>query len=251
MRNAVLGLTFALGLLAPGACRADVIYQYVTDQPSYAAAVGQTVPVNVLLQETVTGGSTSLMSQTSGLFSYAFYAHQTQGASSGESVIQSYTSAAPFSGAGGSSTPATLPPNSFDFNGNQAIPTSSGPIGALVSANVRQVLLGTLLVKVGTPTTFTLQSALTDPGDAAFAGGDGNTFTLPGTAPYDLDMGGTQTGSAGTVSFKGTDLASLTFTVQPAVAGVPEPSSLAVALVAAWGMGAVGAWRRWRGRAKR
>jgi hypothetical protein len=238
-------VALAVGLLLPAAARATIAYQYVTDMQSYtASAAGNSVAVQIILQETVTGNDTSLLTRTNGLFSYAYYATQTAGAGTGQSTISSYASAAPFTGNSLTSSPGSLPPNSFDFNGNQPVPTTSGPTGNVTSAGVRQILLGTLTIKAGTTTTFTLSSALRDPGDAIFAGTDGNTLTLPSNGPYDLDKGGTQTGQAGTVTFNGTDLLSYTFTVGVAV---PEPGSLTLALLAASGT-AVVAWRRRRSR---
>jgi hypothetical protein len=242
MRNAALAL--ALSLLAPAVTRASITYQYVTDQTSYSAAAGNLVSVSIFLQETVTGSSQSLLTQTPGLFSYAYYVTQTGGPSAGQSTIGSYTSAAPFTGSHFSSSSGSLPPNSFDFAALPPTGSTSGPTGSVTGQGVRQILLGTLTINAGATTQFTLQSVTHSPGDSAAAGADGNTLTFPNNPGqfYDLDLGGTQNGSAGTVTFNGADALTYTFTVGPSV---PEPGSLTLALVAAAGTAAA-AWRRRR-----
>src|SRR4051812_16238020 len=48
--------------------RADVSYRYITDQASYTGAAGTIVPVKLILQETVTGTSTSKVFADGGIF---------------------------------------------------------------------------------------------------------------------------------------------------------------------------------------
>jgi hypothetical protein len=63
MRSIRLGLTIALwALLTCGTARADFMYQFAFDQANYNVAPGGTVDVQVFLQETVSGGSTSRLS---------------------------------------------------------------------------------------------------------------------------------------------------------------------------------------------
>lgn len=210
----------ALLLSGPAASRADIIYQYVTDQTAYSGS--GSVSVNVFLQETVTGASTSLLNQTQGLLGYGFYIKQTGGPSSGQSLLGSVTSQAPWTAFPTQSSPIDLPPNSIDYFNAQTLPTTPTTTGTIVAPGVRRILLGSVSVSAGALTTFTLQSLTHSPGLSANAGADGNTLTLPTSGSYDLDLGGTQSGSAGSQTFIGADAASSTFTV----AAVPEPASV-------------------------
>ena len=59
----------ALAMLT-GRVRADVIYNFVTDQATYEVTPGGTVSVDVYLQETLVGGSSSELVAQDGLFSF-------------------------------------------------------------------------------------------------------------------------------------------------------------------------------------
>ncbi len=56
-------------VVAAGHASASVTYRFITSQASYAAAPGGMVTISVLLEETVTGTSTSVLSAQNGLFS--------------------------------------------------------------------------------------------------------------------------------------------------------------------------------------
>jgi hypothetical protein len=186
------------------------------------------------------------------LNSYAFYITQSGGPTTGQSLITSnssnYASASPFTAFFTFSSPSSLPANSFDVAATQSPSATTGPTGTPLAGNpnVRQILLGTVTLTYGEATTFTLESITQSPGDSSAAGTDGNTLTLPAVPgqTYDLDLGGTQSGGAGAVSFTGADLATYTFTVT----ATPEPSSLLLAAVGSGSGLALAAWRRWRNR---
>src|SRR5262245_43139628 len=67
MRKVLFALACWATLSQAGA-RADVSYRYITDKTSYTGNVGDKVAVQLLLQETVTGTSTSLIFKDGGLF---------------------------------------------------------------------------------------------------------------------------------------------------------------------------------------
>jgi hypothetical protein len=59
--------------LSPIAAHGAISYSYVTDQSAYTAAnAGDPVTVQVFLKETLTSGSTSLITSDTGLYSYGF-----------------------------------------------------------------------------------------------------------------------------------------------------------------------------------
>ena len=67
MRKVLFSLAcwLTLGLASS---QASVDYRYIADQTSYAGLPGTLVTVNLYLQETVTGASTSLIFKEGGLF---------------------------------------------------------------------------------------------------------------------------------------------------------------------------------------
>src|SRR4051794_5721502 len=70
MRKVLFSLAcwLTLGLASS---QASVDYRYIADQTSYAGLPGTLVTVNLYLQETVTGASTSLIFKEGGLFGAA------------------------------------------------------------------------------------------------------------------------------------------------------------------------------------
>jgi hypothetical protein len=68
---------------------ASVIYNYVTDQPSYTVAQGGQATVIVYLQETLSGGSSSIINAYSGLEGAGFAATETGSTASNASALTS------------------------------------------------------------------------------------------------------------------------------------------------------------------
>jgi hypothetical protein len=234
-RTSLFGACLVLALLAAGPARAGLIYQYVTDQSAYGGFPGQVVNVNVFLQETVTAPSTSLLASEGGLFSGGFY------------VVEQGNPTNPATIIGLKQNPAFVGDLSSAFNARQArlledaLFNTSGVTGT-VKGNVTDILLGTLTVKLGGQTTsFLVEPYKFAPKSFGGTGLDGNTLTFLNGFDLDVTNNG---GLPPPVTFTGADAAPpFTFT-----AAVPEPGTLALALVAAAGVGTVRGWRRWRRR---
>jgi hypothetical protein len=245
MNRFVLITAVALSLGLPSVGRASITFQYVTDATDYNAATGN-VTVQVIMQETVTGSSTSLSQSVAGTFSYGMYV-QGNSSASGQSTISQYTSNTAFNTNPKSSTNLS---NGVDFTASQPTGTTSGQKFQAVGNGVFQLVVGTLTIAVGNQTTFTLTSLnnsnFTDPGNNPLVNTD-TAFTLPSGKgqQYDLDKGGTQNGSAGSFTFTGNNAGIWTFTVE--AAATPEPGSMALCGLAAVGGGVAG-YRRWRAR---
>jgi hypothetical protein len=238
-KSSVFGACLALALLS-GSARASVsyTYEYVTDQSTYSGAVGSTVTVSVLLQETAaTGVNSSLINSENGMFSGAFYAVQSNSPSN-PATITGVNKNSAFDGFLNS-----------QFNATQArlaetenIQDTSG-VGGKQNGNITTVTIGTISIAVGaSDTTYTVESYKFAPKTFGGSGVDGNTLTF--NNGYDLDVvNGT---AAGGITYTGADFfngsTAFSFTVTSAT---PEPSSLVLGAVAASGL-ALGAWRRWR-----
>lgn len=69
MQCVITNMLGAAVLLVPLAAQAEVKFSFVTDQSVYSAGPSQRVPVQIFLQETISGGDTSLLGAESGLFS--------------------------------------------------------------------------------------------------------------------------------------------------------------------------------------
>jgi len=215
--------------------RADVTYRYVTDQANYTGAVGAVVPVQLLLQEVVTGTSQSIIFKDGGLFGAGVMVNSPSGALFGSTSttndfkISPNTQGTPngFSGP----PPGLSAPTITDFSPVPAVATKAGLI---INADVgtgpnftaggpgtRTVLLGTINVKIGAaPATLTITPY----------GGTSNTITQAGT---DLDFG-TQAVNGYTGAASNT-AGNFSFTVG---AVIPEPSSMALCglVLVAWAM---------------
>jgi len=219
--------------------RADVTYRYVTDQANYTGAVGAIVPVQLLLQEIVTGTSTSKIFADSGLFGAGVMVNSPSGALFGSTATTNDFKISPniANTPNGFSGPTGSAPTITDFSPVPAVATKAGLI---VNADVgtgpqftsggaatRNILLGTINVKIGsTPTTLTVTPY----------GGTSNTITQAGT---DLDFG-TQAAN-GYTGAATNPLGNFSFTVG---AAIPEPSSMALCGLIASGMSYAGYRRR-------
>lgn len=220
--------------------RADVSYRYVADKSAYlGAAVGDIVPVQLFLQETVTGTSTSLIFRDNGLFGAAVKVNSPGGVIWGTNGDFKITGNQAFSPAGfGNSTgtagatvvdqvPATATQSGLIINADIAGTAAPGPKVASGGPGINMILLGTLNVKVGaTPESMTVTPY----------GGSFNTITQVGAD--DLDFGTQQVN--GYTGASNNPLGNFSFTV----AVVPEPSSMALCGLVACGMSYAGYRRR-------
>lgn len=232
IRIPVLACVVALGCFAVGKAQASVYFSYVTDAPSYSAAVGSVVPVNIYLQESLTSSSPSFINANGGVIGAgaAVNVVGTTGGSAasipGLSNPSNYLTG-PFVAAGTFAYgPNTIyynqgTGNNFEFD---AVP--SGATSITSNGVVGKMLLGTLSITVGSgTTTYDLTSLMNDTingGNSAMGQSDGNTYVAdpnPG--------GGTDIDAINNGTVFGADQASATvFTVSPTV--VPEPASLSL-----------------------
>jgi hypothetical protein len=187
---------------------ATVSYRYMTDTPAVTLAPLQTAGVNVFLEETVSGGSTSLLAAEHGIVGAGF---QTTGFSNlaHPSSVQSITSnAAAFSGP--ASTGTTGANNLFLMEAVN-FPDAIGALGS-ATGGITRVLLGTIHIQAGADAGRTMFS---------LAGYQDNTLTF--TSGYDLDVSqGTAPAYTGT-SFNVPPTPDFSVTVI-----LPEPGSLAL-----------------------
>jgi hypothetical protein len=219
--------------------RADVSYRYITDKPIYEGNLGDKIPVQLLLQETVTGTSVSKIVADGGVFGAGVILNSPGGAIFGQTI-------------------AGVPVNDFKIAPNIALnpagfgfgnpvgpsqvdqtPANKNQSGLIVNAeigqgplpvgtgNAKTILIGTVNVVVGaTPTTFTV---------TRYTGG-ANTITMTAT---DLDFG-TQAAN-GYIGTSNNPLGDFSFTVGQVI---PEPSSMALCGLIACGMSYAGYRRR-------
>jgi hypothetical protein len=243
MRKWVLGATALAGLWgAAQSAQASVLYSYVTDASSYEAPpYGPIVPVNIYLQETLTGGSSSFIAANGGLFSSGAAVNEV--GVSGGTASQIPTNPSPrfaFSGftptmKGEQQVYTNQPTNANNLEFYATI-GGAGVQGPLMPDANGRILLGTLNIMIGTgQTTFALTSLHNDTIDNSNSElGQSDTNTITDHSGYDLDAGfpGLYTGA--------NDAPATLFTV--GLAPVPEPTSLAI-----FGAGAIGLlWRRRR-----
>ena len=247
MRSRLLSIgsfvCLAAGLSAPAG--ASVIYSYVTDASSYTgASAGSIVPVNIYLQETLTGSSTSYVSANGGMTGAGagFNVTGTTGGTAAQFAAGSFTFAPSFGG-----------PQTADYNqgsGNN-LEFSEGivPGAATVmpGANGR-ILLGTLNVTAGSgKTSYILTSLNNDTinssaqfpnGNSLLGQSNGNTTTQnPPPFGSDLDL------SPSSGAYTGANASPGDVITVSGGSTVPEPASLAV-----FGVGAMGLLARRRRR---
>jgi hypothetical protein len=231
------GLALSLAALAcsASAARASISYQYVASQTNLSLANGQSQTVNIYLQETLTGSSTSYIYQQAGLLG-AGYQIQLQ---SGTATISSQTTAtgtgATFGTGGNSST--TGPVTVGGLQTWKVSETTNGSVGAL--GGITQTGGGLILLGTETFTGGTTASVFT-----LGARSGNNTLTFNGNVNLDVSQTGSGTDSQNNPipAFTGAG-GGLTFTINVAPPAVPEPSSILLCGFAAGGMG-FGAWRR-------
>lgn len=217
--------------------RADVSYRYITDKTSYTGNVGDKIPVQLLLQETVTGTSTSKIVADGGLFGAGVILNSPGGAIFGSTATTNDFKISPNillnpAGFGVGSPPAATQLDQTPFTATKAglivnADIGQGPNFPSGGAGVRTILLGTVNVVVGAATSSLTVTPYT---------GSSNTITMVGT---DLDFG---TQAANGYTGASTPIGGLySFTVGQAI---PEPSSMALCGLIAAGMGYAGYRRR-------
>jgi hypothetical protein len=241
---------FGLLVLGVGPARAAISYQYITDQQSYSAtAAGQSITVYFFLQEQGATPSSGIINGDGGLFGAGFVATQTKvdGGTSGAtftvgSLAQNKNDPAAGTPPGfGSAGLYSYKPNTATQQGGletintQTIAPLTTNISSINGTNLTSTIANAIYLgsvtavagAAGTTTTFTVTSYKT------FNHVDGNTLT--NNTGFDLDV------NSSNPAYTGADNNPFTFTIT--VAGVPEPSSLALCGIVAIG-GAFGAWRR-------
>lgn len=196
--------TFCM-IVAGSRAPAAIVYSYETDAATYDISSGSAT-VDVYLRETLTDGSTSLITADNGLFGYGFSVARSSGSGAVFSTITSNTTAF------GGLVTSQLTTSSASISSSVSLSSSNGPVpdgeGLLFLARVTLALdtLGT------SPTTFTLRR-YNDIG--------GNTGTYSSFYDLDFDSNDPQfTGATGPA----------TFTV------VPEPAALTLLGIGAAGL---------------
>ncbi|HET6247310.1 MAG TPA: PEP-CTERM sorting domain-containing protein [Tepidisphaeraceae bacterium] len=233
---AALGIVFINGAVSYGA----VSYSYVTDSPTYSAnAAGQSLTVKVYLDETLTAGSTSLLTEGSpnGLVGAGFYAVETGGSGAAISAITANANSSTATTDPGFNVAGSAPTVSSSVAGDgsaarllESDNSFPGPTG-LPTAFGRQVFLGTLNIlsgPSGSTTTYTLKTYVNAPTSLGGSAQDSNTVTYEFN---DLDV--TNNGGSPPPAYTGADSGPFqTF----AVTTTPEPSSLMLGGLAVGGL---------------
>ena len=240
MRRFLFLIALALAVSAPATARASITYQYVSDQTSYNVNVGSTITVNLYIQETLTGGSTSLIVQDGGMFAAAIGVNRSTGTAAANITAIKENTGAPWT-----SGSFAFGADNFTAGTAQLGVQSPGFLGTASNINpdsTGKILIGTLTITgaaAGT-NTFNLTQYNT---------GGGNTVTAGALNPtsgsaFDLDFTNNQSPATGGVpagTYSGANDNPFSFTV--VVAAVPEPSSMMLCGLAVVG-GAYSVYRR-------
>jgi hypothetical protein len=252
-----------LYLAAP--LHAAVMYQYITDQPNYVASgPGATVTVNLYLQEVIAIGDTSLIVANHGMGGAGVVDQRVSFVGATPTTITTLTPNTSPIGIGGGfgmnpGTTSNVDAASLSAALNVLVP--AGTLQGPVPDAMGRIRLGTETLTAGSAgsvTTFRVESFFNNINNpptnplAAGAGPMGNTVTLA-LAPsfFSLDLDFTNNDGTGGATYTGANQTINLFTVtvpQQGPVAVPEPATLTLWAVAAWGTGLAGAWRRWRRR---
>jgi len=245
MRKVLLSLAcwISVGLAST---QASVDYRYIADQTSYAGNVGSLVTVNLYLQETVTGASTSLIFKEGGLFGAATVVTRINTGNAtifGSSLVSNdfkiLPNTAPSPNGFGptptivSQAPATNSQSGLIVNADVPGNGADGPKFSSGGPGVRTVLLGTLNITVGSKTTTFAVSDYGPTNATVTQLGtdlDATSLGLPGQPP--AHFGASDPINVGGLFF---------FRV---VNAIPEPTSMALCGLLACGMSYAGYRRR-------
>ena len=240
MRRFLFLIALALAVSAPATARASITYQYVSDQTSYNVNVGSTITVNLYIQETLTGGSTSLIVQDGGMFAAAIGVNRSTGTAAANITAIKENTGAPWT-----SGSFAFGADNFTAGTAQLGVQSPGFLGTASNINpdsTGKILIGTLTITgaaAGT-NTFNLTQYNTGGGNTVTAGASNPTS---GSA-FDLDFTNNNspaTGGQPPATYSGANDNPFSFTV--VVAAVPEPSSMVLCGLAVVG-GAYSVYRR-------
>jgi hypothetical protein len=236
-------------LAAPS--RADIVYQYVTDQSNYTVSAGATFTVNLYLKEFLSSGDTSFITAESGMLGAGV---GIQRSGSGPTIITAIKVNDSTIGSGGGFGSNTFPFDQTNVNSNGrdaaliesiAAGTPQGPTPDAQG----MILLGTATLKAGaagTTTTFTITSFANSSNTLAQNFGEGNTVTVglysASGKPFDLDSTDNKFNGGG-ATYMGANDTINRFTVTVPV--VPEPGSLILGGAAALVMGLIVVRLRW------
>jgi hypothetical protein len=254
MRKFSMSFAVVVSALMPMAAQASVSYSYVVGPTAgggvsnnFTVAAAGNLTLNVYLQETLTGSSTSLIIADGGMNAAAVGLYKGTNSGNGASTFVSSTA----------NLSSPWPTGSFRFGADSgnATPTQqsigvSSPNNLGTASNVNPdanglILIGTVTISVanGAATQFNLLN-YPPPGSS---GSNGNTITsgVSSFGPLDLDFTNNSDVSPGSAIYTGTidNAATEFFTVQVAV---PEPSSMLLVGLCTAAMGYVGYRRRMR-----
>jgi len=239
----ILAFTLLALIATATTAKAAISYQYVTSVVGSsggtftATQAGQSITVNIYLQETLTAGSSSLITANGGLGGFGLQLKTTSG--SGTTI----NSAPTFNSAFNGPAPEYNPSGSATTQSYLAAasPSAGVQLGSGTGAGANEILLVSTTLTAGaagTTTVFQLQNG-------GFYGA-GETTTQNGD--FDLDSTNNQSGNGlitGGATYTGaaTPIGGYyTFTVT--VAAVPEPSSVILTGLAFAGLAFVGYRRR-------
>ena len=205
-----------LGLAGLGQRPADgsVVFRYVADTPANTkAASGTQVPVNVYLQEILSGGSPSVLAANDGVAGVGVAMARTSGA--GAAITGATPDTTDFAGPSGQTVTdaAASFVENLDPNATHGIKSGNGPAPVQPLSDV--VYLGQFMVTVNStaaPTTFTVGPKGTTGGNTLDNSGD------------DLDISGTAGNNEAYTGAADPSVTPFSFTVN----AVPEPASLGV-----------------------
>ena len=242
MRRFVFLIALALAVSAPATARASITYQYVSDQTSYNVNVGSTITVNLYIQETLTGGSTSLIVQDGGMFAAAIGVNRSTGTAAANITAIKENTGAPWT-----SGSFAFGADNFTAGTAQLGVQSPGFLGTASNINpdsTGKILIGTMTLTIAANATGTTTFNL-----AQYNTGGGNTVTAGASNPtsgsaFDLDFTNNNspaTGGQPPATYSGANDNPFSFTV--VVAAVPEPSSMMLCGLAVVG-GAYSVYRR-------
>ena len=178
-------VTAALAMFA-GQARADVLYSFVTDQAAYDVAADGTVSVDVYLQETLTGGSSSELVAQNGLFSFDV-AVDVMSAPIDPAAVTASAVNADFNG-----EVNNVPPMIVIANRDFGFSEPDGVQPTMIDATTYRVLLATFTIEGGSLLGETTSFSVADYENPLTQGADENTLywdNIAATNPLDAVIG--------------------------------------------------------------